>query len=144
MRLTKNFSLEEMTASATAKRLGIDNSPKDRAIVLNLTVLCDKVLQPVRNRFGAVTVTSGYRCDELNAAIHGSKTSQHPKGEAADIKLRNMREAFNWIRENLEFDQLIWEYGNDNEPDWIHVSFSLSKNRKEVLRVDKVRGYYKI
>lgn len=141
MNLSTNFTLEELTHSATAIRKGIDNTPSEE-IILKLKDLCDNVLQPLRDHFGIIHVSSGYRCVELNKLIGGAKTSQHTKGEAADIKLPSGDNylLFKYIEENLEFDQLIYEFGTDKQPQWIHVSFNEGHNRKEVLRAYKING----
>jgi zinc D-Ala-D-Ala carboxypeptidase len=129
LNLTHHFSLDEMTASQTATRRGLDNEPSE-GVIKALTLLCENVLEPVREHFGRpVRVSSGYRSPALNKAIGGSPTSQHVKGEAADITcpgVDNLRLA-RWIRDNLRFDQLIMEGG------WVHVSFSASRARKSVL-----------
>lgn len=143
MRLTKHFTLEEMTASESAIKLGINNVPTE-AQIINLTVLCDKVLEPVREHFEKpILVSSGYRSRTLNVAIGGSKTSQHCYGQAVDINNKGSEllnaQIFFWIKDNLEYDQLIWEFGNSKEPEWVHVSFA-SVNRKQVLKATKVNG----
>jgi hypothetical protein len=143
MRLTKHFTLEEMTASDSATKMGISNVPTE-AQIINLTVLCYKVLEPVREHFEKpILVSSGYRSRNLNVAIGGSKTSQHCYGQAVDINNKGSEllnaQIFHWIKDNLEYDQLIWEFGNSKEPDWVHVSFA-SVNRKQVLKATKVNG----
>lgn len=132
--LTKNFSLEELTASATAKAKKIDNTPTLQ-VRANLEKLCKEVLQPIRDKYGkAITVTSGYRSPKLNAAVGGVKTSQHMVGQAADIKCTGTSKAylFNLIKSMIEkkeikVGQLIWEYGTKQEPNWIHVSLPYTK-----------------
>lgn len=133
-KLSNNFSLEELVASTTAKKRKIDNTPSAE-VVANLTKLAKEVLQPIRNKYGkAITVTSGYRSVKLNAAIGGVKTSQHVKGEAADIKCTATSKAylFNLIKDmiskgEIKVGQLIWEYGTKKEPNWIHVSLPGNK-----------------
>ncbi len=139
MKLTEHFSLEELTASKTANDLGIKNDPKPEH-VNNLRALCENVLEPLRKIWGgAIVVKSGYRCAELNAKIKGaSSTSQHCKGEAADIKPANgdTLGLFRILKNSgLRFDQLINEYPNENGvPSWVHVSFTTKrKNRGQVL-----------
>jgi len=132
--LSQNFWLSEFIRSQSATRMGIDNIPSD-AEYYNLLYLCKYVLQPLRDHFGPLYISSGFRSLELNKVIGGSKTSQHVKGQAADIDspTRN-KEYFEYIRENLPFDQLIWEFGTDEMPDWVHVSYDVSKNRRQILK----------
>ena len=141
MRLTNNFWLREFTKSPTAIRHGIPNNP-GTIQVDNLVALCKNVLQPLRDNYGkAIKINSGYRSLQLNEKISRSKTSQHCYGEAADIDtLEDNSWLFNYIRNNLLFDQLIWEFGDDNSPDWVHVSFKENHNRGEVLKALKVHG----
>lgn len=144
MKLTKNFSLREMIYSRESQRLGINNIPKNFKIIYALTLLCQEVLQPIRDHFRkSVHVSSGYRCDKLNKAIGGSRTSQHKKGEAADIEIygvSNLKLA-SWIRHNLVFDQLILEYHTSGRPNtgWIHVSFD-SNNIQRGQVLSKLSG----
>lgn len=141
MNLSKNFTLKEMTMSTTALRLGIDNDPS-LDVVVNLMKLANNVLQPLRDYMKqSIRVNSGYRSEELNKRVGGSKTSQHCKGEAVDISCdgRNT-EMFNYIKDNLEFDQLIWEYGDTNTPDWVHVSYREGANRGDVLIAKRKNG----
>lgn len=135
----KYFTIQELTASATAKRKGIDNTP-NAEVTANLTALVSNVLDPLREAFGKpIVVTSGYRCQKLNRAVGGASRSQHCKGEAADIRTLSdrtweNRQLFDLIQKlNLPFDQLIDEYNYD----WVHVSFRAGRNRKEVLHVRK-------
>ncbi len=147
MKLSKNFSLSEMTKSQTAIRMGLVNNPSE-AQVENLRILCERVLQPVRDHFGkVVTVSSGYRDIVLSRAIGSSDKSQHGKGQAADIEIFSIpnNELSDWIKENLMFDQLILEYFDINEgvnSGWVHVSYNptISLNRKEYLMASKVNG----
>lgn len=140
MKLSRNFSLHELTKSETAIRKGIDNTPDDKAIS-NLTTLCDMVLQKVRTCHGAVIITSGYRSPELNKAIGGSTTSDHCKGCAADFEVPGMdnKELARWIIDNLTFKQLILEFYEEGNPNsgWVHCSFEEGKNKNEVLRAVK-------
>ena len=139
MRLTENFSLAELTVTST----GLPNQPNALQLE-NLKALAKKVLQPVRDLYGQpITVNSGFRSVSVNISVGGSKTSQHCKGEAADLDCDDNAVLFKLIRENLEFDQLIWEGGNDTAPDWVHVSYSTIRNRKQVLRM-KLGQYFKI
>jgi hypothetical protein len=107
--------------------------------IASATLLCTKVFEPLRlylNR--AITISSGYRSPALNRAVGGSATSQHKKAEAMDIKIG--AKGFHYIKDNLDFDQLIWEFGTDHEPQWIHVSYKKSGNRKQVLKAIKSNG----
>ena len=128
MKLSKNLSLSEFTHSNTAKRRGIDNTPKTVHLEA-AKELAEHIFQPIREHFGKpIFISSGYRSDELNEAIGGSKTSQHSKGEAIDIDMDDRKgpeneDVFHYIRENLPFDQLIWEFGDSKRPDWVHVSY---------------------
>ena len=144
MNLSANFSLKELTKSDTATRLGIDNTPDDETID-NLKTLCDKVLQPVREHFGkSVTVNSGYRSPESNAAVGGSKTSDHCKGQAADIEIAGVANAelAQWIMDNLDYTQLILEFYTQGIPDsgWVHVSYDPNNLKKQELTAVKVAG----
>ena len=135
----KYFSIKELTASTTAKSMGIDNTPTPE-VVGNLTALVESVLDPLRERYGRpIIVNSGYRCPRLNKAVGGAKTSQHVTGEAADIYVADAKgraELFSIIYYLLPFDQLIWERGDDEAPAWIHVSYRDGRNRRECLRYD--------
>lgn len=146
MQLSKNLSLAEVVRSESAKRRGIKNMPTPEHLD-NLKKLAEKIFQPIRDHFGVpIHVSSGYRSKELNAAIGGSATSQHCKGEALDIDMDGTsvtnKQVFEFIKDNLPFDQLIWEFGDNNNPDWVHVSYG-SRNRKEILRAVKVDGVTK-
>lgn len=139
MQLSKHFSLEEMTKSQTASRKGIDNTPTPE-VVENLKLLCENVLEYIRVRFGKpITVNSGYRGPALNKAIGGAKNSQHMTGQAADIEIIGVdnKVLFNWIKDNVEFDQLILEYYKEGVPDsgWVHVSWNKAGNRRHTLQI---------
>ena len=141
MKLSNNFSLKEMVASQTAERKGINNNPSEDQMN-NLKLLCEKVLQPVRDHFGkVVSVSSGYRSEALCEAIGSKKTSQHAKGQAVDFEIGgvpNIKVAY-WIENNCDFDQLILEYYSPDDPaaGWIHCSYNeKGSNRKQVLRYD--------
>ena len=139
MKLSRNFSLSELTKSQTALRMGIDNNPTPEDLY-NLHLLCDNILQPVREHFGrAVTISSGYRSEDLCVAIGSSRKSQHAKGQAADFEVMGVdnKEVAEWIRDVLDFDQLILEFYKDGEPNsgWIHCSYA-EDNRGSVLRYD--------
>lgn len=131
MQLTRDFSLEELTSTAT----GMPNKPGDAEFDA-LRLLAVNVLQPLRDLYGgAIIVNSGYRSTSVNISVGGSKTSQHLKGEAADLDCADNARLFGLIRNCLVFDQLIWEGGNDRQPDWVHVSFKQGANRRQVLRM---------
>jgi hypothetical protein len=134
--VTKNFTLAELTATKT----GLPNAlPKH--LEPNLRALAENVLQPTRDALGAVKVTSAYRSPAVNSKVGGAKTSQHVQAQAADLKFDGGNEVlFNYIRDNLDFDQLIWEFGTDKAPSWVHVSYSSSKNRKQILKAIKHNG----
>lgn len=136
MKLSSNFSLREFTRSATAIRNGWSNEPGPMELAA-LMALVNNVLQPARDLLVApINVSSGYRSPQLNAAIGGATSSQHLKGEAADISAgAKTAELFYLIRDRLPFDQLIWELGTDARPEWIHVSYKQNgTNRGQVLR----------
>ena len=139
MKLSKNFSLKEMTASQTAERKGINNNPNDDQITA-LQKLCENILQPVRDHYATpVTVSSGFRSEELCVAIGSSVNSQHAKGQAADFEIFGTpnAELAKYITERIDFDQLILEFHNPEEPNsgWIHCSYKNPEdNRKQVLR----------
>lgn len=144
MILSKNLSLAEVMKSATAIKHGIANEPSLEHLT-NLKAVAINIFQPCRDYFGKpLAVTSGYRSPELNDLIGGSKRSQHSKGEALDLDAQvyggfTNAELFHYIKDNLDFDQLIWEFGNDQEPDWIHCSYT-TNNRGEVLRAYRHNG----
>ena len=133
MQLTRNFSLSELIKSDTAIRKGIDNNPNADQIE-KLKLLCENILQPVRDHFGRVKCTSGFRSVELCLAINSSAESQHAKAEAADFEVIGVDnvEVADWIKSNLETDQLILEYYKVGEPNsgWIHASW-IPENRRE-------------
>ena len=143
MKLSENFTLEELIRSNTAERMGIDNVPKDEKVVENLRSLCLEVLQPLRDYVGApVHINSGYRCPELNMVVGGVKNSQHCRGEAADIRIvspKQGREWAAWIEDNCRFDQMLLER-NKNGAVWLHVSCKrdASKNRQsfKILKIE--------
>lgn len=143
MRLSKNLTLKEVIKSNTATRLGIDNSPTSEHVE-NLKLLAVNVFQKARDYFGKpLYISSGYRSNDLNNRIGGSKTSQHSKGQAIDIDNDNRnsvsnKEVFEYIRDNLNFDQLI----NENNYSWVHVSYKSKGNRNQVLDMNK--GKYTI
>ena len=134
MKLAKNFSLKEMTASQTADRLGIKNEP-DKQQLVNLCLLCNSVLQPVRDNFNkVVSVSSGLRVKEVNRACGSNDKSQHVSGQASDFEIYGLDNLFvaKYIAEKLDFDQLILEFYTPPNGGWIHVSYSVDNNRKEI------------
>ena len=137
-RISKNFTLEELCASATAKAKGISNNPGQTDIV-NLCGLVHNVLQPLRNWWGKeVKIGSGYRSLALNRAVGGVSNSQHMKGEAADLcidgDIQKGKSWFQYIKQHCEFDQLIWEKNPKTGAYWVHVSYRCDgKNRKQVI-----------
>ena len=144
MNLSPNFSLHELTKSETALRLGLDNTPDDEATE-NLRLLCEKVLQPVRDHYGkGVKVNSAFRSPESNSAVGGSKTSDHCLGRAADIEIPGVANAdlAQWIMDNLDYTQLILEFYTPGIPDsgWVHVSYDPNNLKKQELTATKVAG----
>jgi len=137
MRLSGNFTLGGLTKSQTAIRNGIDNIPGLEEIV-SLTGLCHRILEPVRKEYSAFSPNSGYRSAELCELVGSSAKSQHAKGEAADIEIPGVDnfQLAEWIKSNLEFDQLILEFYKKGEPSsgWVHVSFSRSKSQRNDIR----------
>jgi hypothetical protein len=141
--ISKHLTLEELCNSEIAKKLGIVNAPNQLQIE-NLKTLALKVYEPVREHFGVeINISSGYRIMNLNQAINGSITSQHCSGEAIDIDMKGDKvsnsQVFHWIKDNLKYDELIWEFGDKKNPNWIHVSYC-KDNRQQTLRAVKVDG----
>lgn len=154
MRLSKNLTLNECLRSGVAERLGIDNVPDDEWVLENLRQIAERVFQPCRDHFGSpLYVSSGYRSPDLNRAIGGSKRSQHVQGRALDLDADvfggfSNAELFHYIKDNLEFDQMVWEFGDSDNPDWVHVSYVRDGvNRKRCLKAcrdDKGQVYYEV
>ena len=146
MKLSNNLSLSEVIKSSTAIKNNIPNEPTKQHLQ-NLIILAENVFQPIREHFGIpIYISSGYRSKELNKLIGGASRSQHSKGEAIDIDNdhRNSvsnREIFDYIKDNLEFDQLIFEAGTKEDPAWVHVSFRKGMNRNKVLRMKNGKYY---
>ena len=141
MKLSKNLTLGEATKSHTAIKYGISNKPSGEHLS-NLIQIASKIFQPVRDHFQKpIIVSSGYRSQALNDIIGGASGSQHSKGEALDLdgSVENFL-IFEYIKNNLEFDQLIWEFGDDENPDWVHVSYKSENNRGEVLQAVRQNG----
>jgi hypothetical protein len=140
MKLSEHFALSEFLYSKIADRNGIDNTTSDQQIIDNLTLLCMNVLEPIRNKFGVVHISSGYRCLQVNRILKSQDTSQHVKGEAADLYVdtASKLELARWIRDNLTFDQVILEFVNPSIPSsgWVHVSYSRTRNRKQALTIN--------
>jgi hypothetical protein len=146
MKISQHLSLSEVTRSETAKRKGISNTPTAEHLD-NFKLLAEKVFEPIRLHFGVpIHISSGYRSKELNDAIGGSQTSQHSKGQAIDIDMDGSTNGvtnkmiYDFIKEKLDFDQLIWEFGTDSNPDWVHVSYTKTGNRKQKLKAVRSGG----
>lgn len=141
MMLSKNLSLAEAIRSATAIRHGIANEPTVQHSI-NLKRIAENIFQPIRNYLGKpLFVSSGYRSEQLNSVLKGSKTSQHMEGNALDLDNGDENYAiFNYIKDHLSFDQLIWEFGTDQNPDWVHVSYVGADNRNQILKAYKING----
>jgi hypothetical protein len=136
MDISKDFTLEELTVTNS----GLPNKPNNEQIA-KLTDLVNNVLQPIRDRLGKpIKVNSGFRSVAVNKAVGGAATSQHCTGEAADLEAENNAELFSMIRQYAPFDQLIWEGGNDSQPNWVHVSYKANGNQMEVLKMKVVDG----
>jgi len=144
-RISKHISYKEATRSATALRLGIENVPNEYELQ-NMEMVAKKVFEPLREAIDApIKINSFFRCEELNKAIGGSTKSQHCQGRAIDIDdiYGHVSNAFMYyyIKDNLDFDQLIWEFGTDDSPDWVHVSYvDADSNRKRCLRAIRENG----
>ena len=143
--ISKHISSKEGVYSRTATRLNIDNAPTDEH-ERNMVLVAEEIFEPLRIYVGGpIKINSFYRSPELNRAIGGSSKSQHCKGQAIDIddtfgKMSNA-EMYEFIKENLDFDQMIWEFGSDKNPDWVHISYvSPEKNRNRCLKAYKEKG----
>jgi hypothetical protein len=146
MKLSQHLDLSEVTRSESAKRNQISNMPTGEHIA-NFMILAEIVFEPIREHFGVpIHISSGYRSKELNAKIGGSASSQHCKGQAIDIDMDGStngvtnKMVYDYIKDNLKFDQLIWEFGDDTNPDWVHVSYNEGKNRNQKLKAIKSNG----
>jgi len=147
MKISEHLDLSEVIRSESAKRAGINNMPTEEHI-RNLKLLAENIFEPIRANFRIpIRISSGYRSKSLNSYIAGSMTSQHCKGEAIDIDMDGNphgitnAQVFEYIKNNLPFDQLIWEFGNNENPDWVHVSYSSTgKQRKQALKAIKENG----
>ncbi len=151
--ISKHISEKEATKSITALRLGIDNTPNSTHRN-NMVLLAEKVFEPLREWVGGpIKINSFYRSPELNEAIggatkNGKSTSQHCKGQAIDIDdiygHKTNREMFEWVKDNIDFDQMIYEFGNEENPDWLHISYvSEEKNRNRILKAVRDMGKVK-
>jgi hypothetical protein len=137
MNLSAHVTLAEFQDSSTATTHGINNKMNESQIA-SAKLLCENVFEPLRIHLNTpIKISSAYRSVQLNKMIKGSLSSQHCKGEAMDLQIG--AKGFNFIKDKLEFDQLIWEFGNEENPSWVHVSYS-SKNRKQVLKATKKNG----
>ena len=143
--ISKHISYREGVYSITATRLGIDNTPNDEQLD-NMELVAEEVFEPLRAYVGGpIKINSFFRCPELNKAIGGSSKSQHCKGQAMDIddtfgRMTNA-EMYHWIKDYLDFDQMIWEFGDDDNPDWVHVSYvSPEENRGRCLKAYREDG----
>ena len=148
MKISEHLSLSELIRSESAKRNGIQNTPTPEHIE-NLKALAEKIFQPIREHFKKpIRISSGYRSKELNALIKGSLSSQHCKGQAFDLDndgtdITN-RQIFDFVKDNLNFDQLIYEFGDDQNPDWVHISYNKNgPQRKQVLKAYKLNNQTK-
>ena len=149
--ISEHISYREGTFSVTAKRLGIENEPDEKRLE-NMRLLAEKIFEPLRKYVGKpIKINSFFRSPDLNKAIGGSSKSQHCKGQAIDIDdtYGNMKNygMYNFIKENLDFDQMIWEFGDDENPDWVHVSYvSEEENRNRCLKAvrENSRTVYKL
>ena len=140
MNLSKHVTLKEFTRSDASIKHGIANDMDSTQLKAAIAV-CENIFEPLRAHVGRpIKVNSGFRSFAVNRRIGGSKTSQHMKGEALDLNIQDAA-TFEWMRKNLDFDQLIYEFGNDAGPQWVHVSYRIDKrHRKQVLRAKKVGG----
>lgn len=147
MKLSENLELTEVIRSESAKRLGIKNIPTEQHIK-NIKLLAENIFEPIRKNFRVpIRISSGYRNAVLNSAIGGSINSMHCTGEAIDIDMDgnsygiSNKNIFDFIKNNINFDQLIWEFGDKNNPDWVHISYKANGNqRKQVLIANKING----
>lgn len=146
-KISEHISYQEATKSRTAIKNGIDNTP-DEETLKRMKTVAEKVFEPVRDHLCVpIGISSFYRSAELNKKIGGSTTSSHVKGEAIDLDadmlgLTTNKDIFDYIKDHLEFDQLIWEYGTDKEPNWVHVSYREENNRNQILKAYKEKNVF--
>ena len=139
MNLSRHVTIQEFSYSPTAIKKGIHNV-MNSIQVNNAIQLCENVFEPLRKHLNApIKISSGFRCNQLNKLIGGASVSQHTKGEAFDLELTD-RKLFDWILKNVEFDQAIYEFGNDAHANWFHISYRKGNNRKQALRAIKIGG----
>ena len=144
-KISKHISYKEAVKSNTAMRLNIDNTPGAYEIT-NMNGIAHNIFEPLREWVGGpIKINSFFRCVELNKAIGGSSKSQHCQGRAIDIDdtygHKTNAEMYEWIKENLDFDQMIWEFGTEKNPDWVHISYvSTNENRNRCLKAERVNG----
>ena len=144
-KISKHISLREAIESYTAKRKGIENIPNEYQLT-NMVVLAENIFEPLREWVGGpVKINSFFRSEELNKAIGGSSKSQHCQGRAMDIDdtygYKTNAEMYEYIKNNLDFDQLIWEFGDDENPDWVHASYvSNDENRRRCLKAERINN----
>jgi len=145
MSISKHISMKEAVESYTAKRRGIKNVPGEYELV-NMTAVAENIFEPLREWVGGpIKINSFFRSVELNQAIGGSSKSQHCQGRAIDIDdtygWKTNAEMYHWVKENLDFDQMIWEFGTDENPDWVHISYvSQDGNRNRCLKAERING----
>lgn len=137
-KISAHITFEEATVSPTALRLGINNEPNEAELTA-MRLVAELCFEPLRKWYGKpIKVNSFFRCSELNTAVKGAKNSQHTLGEAIDLtggSKEENKKLFDWAKDNLDYDQLLWEFGDDTGPDWVHISYKRFGNRKQVLRI---------
>lgn len=136
--ISEHISYREAVESQTANRLHIDNTPNEFQLK-NMEIVAKACFEPLREWYGKpININSFFRCEALNASVHGSRTSQHMQGKAIDMDAGSEQEnkkIFDWCKYNLKFDQLLYEKGSDIGPEWVHISFDLGNNRNQVIRI---------
>lgn len=136
--ISEHITFDEATKSPTALRMGIENIPNEFQLK-NMEIVAKACFEPVRNWYGKpIKINSFFRCPDLNKAVKGSKTSDHMQGKAIDMDAGSKDEnkkIFDWCKANLKYDQLLWEYGDDTGPDWVHISFNIGNNRNQAIKI---------